>query len=58
MSALEHRGDLDPAFYSIDPLNPEKIKYMVQLPSSVQNDGKPIKIRFTMGTKKFSYSFR
>ena len=58
MSALEHRGDLDPAFYSIDPLNPEKIKYMVQLPSSVQNDGKPIKMRFTMGTKKFSYSFR
>lgn len=58
MSVLEKGGDLRPTFYSIDPLNPEKIKYIVQMPSSVQNNGNPIKIRFTMGAKKFVYSFR
>ena len=56
---IQRRGDLDGATYeNIDPLVPQTMKYIVQLPENVQNDGKPIKVEFIISGKKFVYNYR
>lgn len=54
---IDEYGKLD-SFDYIDPLNPEPMKYLAQLPASVQSDNKPLKVQFTMGNNKFTYKLR
>ena len=54
---MDRKGDLDSLAY-LDPLNPGKIKFRVEVPESVENDGKPIKVQFMIGNKKFIYKYR
>ena len=59
MAIIEKHGDLDGALYrNIDPLNPETMRYIVQVPAGMQNDGKPLKVQFSIGGKQFVYTYR
>lgn len=59
MSIIEAHGDLEGAHYSsIDPLNPEQMKYIVEMPDEAQSNNNPIKIQFSINGKLFTYNYR
>ena len=53
----DRRGDLDTVF-SLDPLNAERIQYLVAVPAEVKNDGKPIKVKVEISGKRFLCDIR
>ena len=53
----DRRGDLDP-FFTLDPLNAEHIQYLVEVPSEVKNDGKPVKVKVEISGKRFLCNVR
>lgn len=59
MEVLVKRDDLDSAhFERVDPLNPETMYFMVELPAEAKDDSKSIDVQFKIHNEQFVYHYR